>query len=95
MLKLITAATSLTLLHRHALIFAQSSNTEKAPAPTAIAATPMRAKFLTMVRKAQDHITTELEKIDGKKFKEDQWVREEGGGGWSRVCSAWGVVGRG
>ena len=45
----------------------------------------MRARFLTMVRKAQDHITGELEKIDGKEFREDHWDREGGGGGWSRV----------
>lgn len=45
----------------------------------------MRDRFLTMVRRAQDHITTELEKVDGKKFIEDSWTRAEGGGGWSRV----------
>lgn len=33
----------------------------------------------------QDQICAELEAVDGKSFEQDQWQREEGGGGRSRV----------
>lgn len=45
----------------------------------------MRARFETMIRKAQDSICEQVEKVDGHKFREDAWVRENGGGGISRV----------
>lgn len=50
---------------------------------------PMRAKFEQMCRKAQKTITEAIEEIDGsgEKFQEDTWVRENGGGGISRVLS--------
>lgn len=45
----------------------------------------MRVRFERMIRKAQDDICSAIEKLDGKKFQEDAWVREGGGGGISRV----------
>mmetsp|Transcript_27446 Transcript_27446/g.79118 ORF Transcript_27446/g.79118 Transcript_27446/m.79118 type:complete len:398 (-) Transcript_27446:206-1399(-) len=47
---------------------------------------PMRAKFEQMCREAQLKITKAIEDIDGKaSFREDAWVRDNGGGGMSRV----------
>lgn len=50
---------------------------------------PMRAKFEKMCREAQIKITKAIEEIDGSDvtFQEDCWVRENGGGGLSRVMS--------
>jgi len=50
---------------------------------------PMRAKFEKMCREAQIKITKAIEEIDGSgvTFQEDCWVRENGGGGLSRVMS--------
>lgn len=50
---------------------------------------PMRLKFEQMCREAQIKITKAMEEIDGSgaTFKEDCWVRENGGGGLSRVLS--------
>jgi len=50
---------------------------------------PMRAKFEQMCREAQIKITKAIEEIDGsgETFQEDCWVRENGGGGLSRVLS--------
>jgi len=50
---------------------------------------PMRAKFEKMCREAQISITKAIEEIDGsgEKFREDCWVRANGGGGLSRVLS--------
>mmetsp|Transcript_11494 Transcript_11494/g.23579 ORF Transcript_11494/g.23579 Transcript_11494/m.23579 type:complete len:202 (-) Transcript_11494:587-1192(-) len=46
----------------------------------------MRAKFEKMIREAQIKITQAIQDIDGKAtFQEDAWVRENGGGGMSRV----------
>lgn len=45
----------------------------------------MRERFEAMIRKAQDDICAQVEKLDGGKFHEDAWVRENGGGGISRV----------
>ena len=37
----------------------------------------MRSRFEQMCRKAQLHITSSVEKVDGKgKFQADSWVRE-------------------
>mmetsp|Transcript_27138 Transcript_27138/g.63501 ORF Transcript_27138/g.63501 Transcript_27138/m.63501 type:complete len:394 (-) Transcript_27138:52-1233(-) len=47
---------------------------------------PMRAKFEKMCREAQLKITKAIEDIDGKaSFQEDAWIRDNGGGGMSRV----------
>ena len=46
----------------------------------------MKQAFVNYIRNLQDTITQTLEKIDGKAtFKEDPWIREEGGGGRTRV----------
>ncbi len=42
--------------------------------------------FYTFIKDLQNTITTRLEQLDGKAvFKEDEWHREQGGGGFSRV----------
>ena len=46
----------------------------------------MKDRFYAYIRKLQDSITNALEEIDGKaRFQEDHWLREEGGGGHTRV----------
>ena len=46
----------------------------------------MKDQFYKYIQKLQNQITQALELIDGQaKFKEDQWEREEGGGGQSRI----------
>ena len=48
----------------------------------------MRRKFEAMCRNAQNDICKAIEELDGGgKFKEDAWVRENGGGGISRVLA--------
>ncbi|KAL6750067.1 coproporphyrinogen III oxidase chloroplast precursor [Haematococcus lacustris] len=48
-------------------------------------ASSTKARFETIIRKAQDSICKAIEDIDGKKFHEDAWTRADGGGGISRV----------
>lgn len=49
---------------------------------------PMRSKFEKMCRNAQLEITKAIEEIDGDAhFQEDSWIRDNGGGGMSRVMS--------
>jgi len=43
----------------------------------------------------QNRIVTQLEKIDGKSFRRDQWDRPEGGGGISTLVEEGGVLERG
>ena len=46
----------------------------------------MKDKFYAYIKQLQDVITSKLEEVDGKAaFKEDIWVRAEGGGGRTRV----------
>ena len=47
----------------------------------------MRQKMVDMVHRIQDEICEALRAIDGVDYREDEWVREEGGGGRSRVFS--------
>jgi coproporphyrinogen III oxidase len=48
----------------------------------------MRSKFEKMIREAQGKITKAIGDIDGDTtFREDCWVRENGGGGISRVLT--------
>ena len=47
----------------------------------------MRQKMADMVHRIQDEICLALEEIDGVNFRQDEWTREEGGGGRSRVFS--------
>lgn len=47
---------------------------------------PMKDIFYTYIQNLQNAITSKLEEVDGRsKFREDQWIRPEGGGGRSRV----------
>ncbi len=46
----------------------------------------IKTRFYDFIKSLQDTITTTLENLDGTTtFKEDQWNREEGGGGFTRV----------
>ncbi|MFT4848638.1 MAG: coproporphyrinogen III oxidase [Sediminicola sp.] len=46
----------------------------------------MKEQFVTYIKKLQNTITSKLEECDGKAtFREDKWVRPEGGGGRTRV----------
>lgn len=46
----------------------------------------MKEQFFTYIENLQDAITSKLEAVDGKAiFQEDNWKREEGGGGRTRV----------
>mmetsp|Transcript_6420 Transcript_6420/g.16309 ORF Transcript_6420/g.16309 Transcript_6420/m.16309 type:complete len:405 (-) Transcript_6420:1285-2499(-) len=47
----------------------------------------MRKKFEDNIRKGQDDICRAISELDGKEFHEDNWTREDGGGGISRVLS--------
>jgi coproporphyrinogen III oxidase len=48
----------------------------------------IKEQFYHYIRELQNTICSALEKVDGKEvFKEDRWVREEGGGGISRIIS--------
>jgi coproporphyrinogen III oxidase len=46
-------------------------------------------------RALQDRIVAELERLDGSKFREDQWTRPGGGGGRTRVLAEGGVFEKG
>lgn len=45
----------------------------------------VRAKFENIIRSAQDSICKSIEDVDGTKFREDSWLRSDGGGGITRV----------
>lgn len=45
----------------------------------------MRKRFEVMIRAAQDSICEQVTALDGASFHEDAWVRDNGGGGISRV----------
>ncbi|MGB5666636.1 MAG: oxygen-dependent coproporphyrinogen oxidase [Maribacter sp.] len=46
----------------------------------------MKDKFYAYIQKLQDSITSKLEEVDGEaRFREDEWIRPEGGGGHTRV----------
>ncbi len=48
----------------------------------------MKDQFYNYIKNLQGSITSKLEQIDGHaKFSEDKWIREEGGGGHSRVIA--------
>ncbi len=52
--------------------------------------------FYSFIVELQDTITTTLEKVDGKaKFHQDEWYREEGGGGFSRIIEKGNVFEKG
>ena len=43
--------------------------------------------MVDMVHRLQDTICDAISELDGSNYREDEWVREEGGGGRSRVFS--------
>ena len=47
----------------------------------------MRQKMADMVHRIQDEICQQLQLLDGVDYRQDEWTREEGGGGRSRVFS--------
>ncbi len=47
----------------------------------------MRQSMIDMVHEIQDEICDALQQIDGVDYRQDEWLREEGGGGRSRVFS--------
>ena len=47
----------------------------------------MRQKMADMVHRIQDEICQALREIDEVEYRQDEWTREEGGGGRSRVFS--------
>ena len=47
----------------------------------------MRQSMIDMVHAIQDEICEALRSIDGVDYRQDEWTREEGGGGRSRVFS--------
>jgi coproporphyrinogen III oxidase len=42
---------------------------------------PMRLRMEQFIKQQQKEIVAELEKVDGGKFRIDEWKRPEGGGG--------------
>src|SRR5262249_1306428 len=54
--------------------------------------TPLRQRAAAYFRDLQDRIVADLEEVDGgRRFREDSWEREGGGGGCSRVLADGGV----
>ena len=46
----------------------------------------IKTQFYNFIKELQNTITSQLEKVDEHAtFQEDQWHREEGGGGFTRV----------
>ena len=43
--------------------------------------------MVDMVHRLQDTICAAVQAVDGVPYREDEWTREEGGGGRSRVFS--------
>ncbi len=48
----------------------------------------MRDQMVSMVKQAQDEICDAIASIDDSDYREDEWTREGGGGGRSRVFSS-------
>ena len=56
----------------------------------------MKSLFYTYILNLQNRITSALENVDGKaKFQQDEWQREEGGGGKTRVIQNGNVIEKG
>ena len=56
----------------------------------------IRDSWLTYIHSLQDQICEALEEVDGKaKFEEDQWKRNEGGGGKTRVIAGGNIFEKG
>ncbi|KAJ5004596.1 putative oxygen-dependent coproporphyrinogen-III oxidase [Colletotrichum sp. SAR 10_66] len=61
-----------SLAERDALTKKESDITEESP---------MRLRMEKFIKEQQQIIVKELEKVDGGKFRKDEWTRKEGGGG--------------
>jgi len=46
---------------------------------------PMRLRMEAFIKEQQQEIVRALEAVDGKKFRQDEWARKEGGGGLTCV----------
>ena len=55
----------------------------------------MRQKMVDMVHRIQDEICDALREIDDVDYRQDEWTREEGGGGSGRMYGAAARSGRG
>ena len=58
-------------------------------------ANPDLAEIVAWLQGLQDRITDNIAQLDGQSFAEDVWVREEGGGGRSRLLRHGGLVEKG
>jgi coproporphyrinogen III oxidase len=47
--------------------------------------TPIREQMIDVVKRTQDAVCEAMAEVDGGEFREDEWEREGGGGGRSRV----------
>lgn len=56
---------------------------------------PDLAIITAYLRELQDNICRNIESLDGKKFEEDVWERDAGGGGRSRVLRAGNIIEKG
>ncbi|KAI9149154.1 Oxygen-dependent coproporphyrinogen-III oxidase [Paramyrothecium foliicola] len=56
---------------------------------------PMRLRMEKFIKEQQQIIVQELEKIDGKKFRKDEWNRKDGGGGITCVLQEGNVFEKG
>lgn len=55
-----------------------------------------KEEVINRLKSVQDYICEKLEKLDGEaKFHEDNWVREEGGGGRTRIISDGAIIEKG
>ncbi|WP_233244171.1 oxygen-dependent coproporphyrinogen oxidase [Brumimicrobium oceani] len=55
-----------------------------------------KEEVINRLKSVQDYICNQLETLDGKaKFHEDNWVREEGGGGRTRILSEGEIIEKG
>ena len=55
-----------------------------------------KEEVINRLKLVQDYICTKLEALDGvAKFREDNWVREEGGGGRTRILSDGTIIEKG
>jgi coproporphyrinogen III oxidase len=56
----------------------------------------LKEKFYAYIQQLQNSITAKLEDVDGEgKFREDIWIRPEGGGGQSRIIENGAVIEKG
>jgi len=54
-----------------------------------------KEEITTWFKSLQESICTQLENVDGSKFTRDEWVREKGGGGLTRVLQNGSIIEKG